>query len=461
MSLLAAFIVPHPPLIVPAVGKGQERSISSTVAAYREVAGRVFALHPEVVIISTPHSTVYADYLHLSPGPRAEGGLGQFGASGVRFSAEYDEPLVEAISGFARKERIPAGTLGERNKALDHGTMIPLHFLREAGVVAPIVRISLSGLSNLVHYRFGQCVARALEKLGRRAVIVASGDLSHKLTADGPYGYSPQGPEFDRRVVEAMKKGDFAAMLAFDDSFCESAAECGLRSFLIMAGALDGLALTPEVLSYEGPFGVGYAVAAFSVTGNDSTRHFGAQYAEEEAERLRIGREKEDPYVRLARKSLESFVTTGQRIAIPSGLPEEMLSRRAGVFVSLHREGKLRGCIGTTGPTTGSVAAEIIRNAIHAATEDPRFDPVTPEELADLECHVDVLGPSEPIASITELEPKRYGVIVRNRGKSGLLLPDLPGVDTAEEQVAIARRKAGIGEHESVALERFEVVRHQ
>ena len=202
-------------------------------------------------------------------------------------------------------------------------------------------------------------------------------------------------------------------------------------------------------------------MAAFSVTGNDSTRHFGAQYAEEEAERLRIGREKEDPYVRLARKSLESFVTTGQRIAIPSGLPEEMLSRRAGVFVSLHREGKLRGCIGTTGPTTGSVAAEIIRNAIHAATEDPRFDPVTPEELADLECHVDVLGPSEPIASITELEPKRYGVIVRNRGKSGLLLPDLPGVDTAEEQVAIARRKAGIGEHESVALERFEVVRHQ
>jgi AmmeMemoRadiSam system protein A/AmmeMemoRadiSam system protein B len=461
MPLLASFIVPHPPLIVPEIGKGQERSISSTGSAYREIARRISGLHPDVVIISTPHSTVYADYIHISPGQRASGGLTRFGAPSVRFSVEYDEVLVQTITASAARDGIPAGTLGERDRGLDHGTMIPLHFLRQEGVSVPIVRIALSGLSHLVHYRFGQCVSQAIEQLGRRAVFVASGDLSHKLIETGPYGFSPQGPEFDRRVVEAMKKGDFAEMMALDESFCESAAECGLRSFLIMAGALDGLAVVPEVLSYEGPFGVGYAVASFSVQGKDSSRDFAREYANREAERLRTIREKEDAYVRLARQSLETFVTTGKRIGVPPGTPEEMLHRRAGVFVSLHRNGKLRGCIGTIRSTTENVAEEIIRNAIHAATEDPRFDPVTSEELADLECHVDVLGPSEPVLSMNELDPKRYGVIVRNRGRSGLLLPDLPGVDTVEEQIAIARRKAGIGENESVDLERFEVVRHQ
>ena len=149
-----------------------------------------------------------------------------------------------------------------------------------------------------------------------------------------------------------------------------------------------------------------------------------------------------------------------RRIRVPEGLPPEMLDTKAGAFVSLHKHGKLRGCIGTTEPTTGSVAREIIQNAISAATRDPRFDAVRPDELKWLEISVDVLGEPEDIKSMEELDVKRYGVIVSCGSRRGLLLPDLDGVDTVEQQVDIARQKGGIAKSERYSLQRFEVVRH-
>ena len=167
-----------------------------------------------------------------------------------------------------------------------------------------------------------------------------------------------------------------------------------------------------------------------------------------------------DAYVKLARKSLETYIRDGETIAVPEGLPEEMLKTRAGAFVSIHKHGKLRGCIGTIAPTTENVAQEIIRNAISASTQDPRFDPITAEELKWLEIHVDVLGEPERISSPAELDVRRYGVIVSCGYKRGLLLPDLDGVDTPEQQISIAMKTGGIRKSDPYTLERFEVVRH-
>ena len=136
------------------------------------------------------------------------------------------------------------------------------------------------------------------------------------------------------------------------------------------------------------------------------------------------------------------------------------MRERAGVFVSIHKEGKLRGCIGTFLPTRENIAREIISNAVSAAARDPRFNPIAPEELKWLEIKVDVLSAPERIQSTAELDVRRYGVIVSSGSRRGLLLPDLDGVDTVEEQVSIARQKGGIRENEPVTLERFEVVRH-
>ncbi len=165
-----------------------------------------------------------------------------------------------------------------------------------------------------------------------------------------------------------------------------------------------------------------------------------------------------DPYVRLAIAAIRAYTQDRERIVPPASIPEEMHGR-AGVFVSLKKEGLLRGCIGTFLPTEMDIAHEIIANAIKAATQDPRFTAVTPDELSLIEVSVDVLGEPEPCTP-ADLDPKRYGVIVRRGWRRGLLLPDLPGVDTVEEQLRIARLKAGIMGTEPIEIDRFTVERH-
>ncbi len=461
MPILGAVIVPHPPLIIPTVGRGREREVQATIDAYRTAAKRVAAWGPEVLIITSPHQIMYTDYFHISPGRSASGDMSAFGAPETRLTIRYDEALRDELIRRAESAGLRAGTLGERDPALDHGTFLPLYFLREAGVNCPILRVGLSGFSPLDHYRLGQCIAQAVEALGRRAVFVASGDLSHKLRDGGPYGFAPEGPEFDRQITEAMAAGDFLRFLTMDPTLCDRAAECGLRSFQIMAGALDGLAVEAELLSYEGVTGVGYGVAVFTVTGPDENRRFGEQCEAMERARLAEKKAAEDPWVKLARLSLETFVKTRKRLErLPDGLPAEMTGQAAGAFVSLHAHGRLWGCIGTTGPTTESVAWEIVQNAVSACSRDPRFIPVGVEELDSLEYSVDVLGQPEPISSPAELDVKKYGVIVSCGGRRGLLLPDLEGVDTVEQQIDIARQKGGISSREKYTLERFEVVRH-
>jgi len=467
MSIVAAFVVPHPPLIVPAVGKGEERAIQPTIDAYEEVGRRIAEIAPQTIVITSPHATLYADYFHISPGKAAHGDLSNFRAKGGRIDVAYDTALVDAITHEAVEAGVPAGTLGERDARLDHATYIPLYFIEQAHTEGyQVVRIGLSGLSPLVHYRLGQCIARAVDKLDRRVVFVASGDLSHKLKVDGPYGFAPEGPEFDQRFMDAAGKADFLDFLDFDENFCEKAAECGLRSFQIMAGALDGRAVDTEVLNHEDITGVGYGVVCYDVIGDDDGRHFGDEYVKARQREAQKRRDDEDDYVRLARQSLETYIREGRRMKLPdelpAKLPDELLERQAGAFVSLKKEGRLRGCIGTIAPTQATLAAEIVKNAVSAGTEDPRFDPVTAGELDDLVYDVDVLGPMEDIASPDELDVRRYGVVVTSKGgfKRGLLLPDLEGVDSVEDQIDIARRKGGIRENEPYTLQRFEVVRH-
>ena len=460
MAILAAFMVPHPPLIIPEVGKGEEEQIRKTIDAYERAADEIAALAPETIIITSPHSVMYADYFHISPGRGAKGSFRRFGAGRVRFDEDYDTSLRERISALADAEGFPAGTLGERDPELDHGTMVPLWFIRRKYAGGKILRIGLSGLPFCDHYRLGQMIARAADEAGRRAVFVASGDLSHKLQDYGPYGFAPEGPAYDRRIMDACGRAAFGELLEFDETFCDKAAECGHRSFVIMAGAFDGIRVKAEVFSHEDVTGVGYGICSFYPEGPDEGRHFLAAYEEKAEKEMQEKAAKSDVYVKLARASVESWVRNRRLLPVPDGLPEELTKRRAGAFVSIHKNGQLRGCIGTTAAAEDCLAEEIIRNAVSASSRDPRFSPITADELKYLEISVDVLGDAEKVDSPDKLDVRRYGVIVTSGRKRGLLLPDLDGVDTVEEQIRIARRKAGIREDETVSLERFEVVRH-
>ena len=240
------YMVPHPPMIVPAVGRGSEEQIEATIQAYEKAALDIAELKPETIIISSPHSIMYHDYFHISPGKGASGSFRNFRAPEVKFDETYDTELVREICAIAEAESFPAGTLGERDKSLDHGTMVPLYFIRKYYTEGKIIRIGLSGQPLEDHYRLGQIVRDAAEYLGRRVVWVASGDLSHKLQEYGPYGFAPEGPEYDRKLMEACSAGDFGALLEFSESFCDKAAECGHRSFVVMAGALDGRSVEAE-----------------------------------------------------------------------------------------------------------------------------------------------------------------------------------------------------------------------
>ena len=461
MSVVAAIMVPHPPIILPEVGRGEEKKIAASEQAYQKAAALAAEFKPDTIVLSSPHAVMYADYFHISPGKSAQGDMGRFRAPQLRFRVSYDEAFTAELARLADEEGFPAGTLGERSAELDHGTMIPLYYIDKYWTDYRLVRVGLSGLPLADHYRLGQLIARTAEKLGRRMLFIGSGDLSHKLLAEGPYGFAPEGPAYDERIMDVMGRAAFDELLDFDENFCDKAAECGHRSFCILAGALDGKSVETEKLCHEGSFGVGYGICTYRVTGEDPGRRLLEKREERRRNALEAQRQKEDPWVRLARAEVEAWVLGRRRIELPADLPEEMLSRRAGVFVSLHKEGRLRGCIGTIAPTRDNIAREIIENAISAATRDPRFPPVRKDELDALEISVDVLSPAEEISSKAELDVRRYGVIVSKGMKRGLLLPNLDGVDSVDEQVSIALRKAGLSEREkNYRLERFEVLRH-
>ncbi|MBR1825054.1 MAG: AmmeMemoRadiSam system protein A [Alphaproteobacteria bacterium] len=460
MSIFAAVAVPHPPIIFEEVGHGREQEIIKTINAYREAMKVVAAYEPDTIILTTPHSELYADYFHIAGGAEASGDFTQFGAPQVKIHAYYDQEFVSELEAMCKRINFPCGTLGERNPALDHGSIIPLRYLNEVWPKYKVVRIGLSGLSLLQHYQLGQLIKDVVNKLNRRAVFVASGDLSHRLLAEGPYGFAKEGPEFDAKITKALGNGDFADLFTYKPEFCEAAGECGHRSFIIMAGALDNTAVKSELLSYEGPFGVGYGVATFKVDGVDNTRNFGTQYKDKLQQEMAARRQEEDDFVSFARKCVEHYVTTGMPLEFPSDLPEELTSARAGVFVSLKKNGQLRGCIGTTEPVTENIGREIWRNAISACSQDPRFSPVRADELDDIVYSVDVLTPAKPVTPGVFLHPKVDGIIVQNGGRRGLLLPDLEGVDTTEQQIGIAKQKAGIAPDEPVDLFYFQVVRH-
>ena len=474
--VVGAFMVPHPPIILPEVGHGEEKKIQATTAAYEKVADEVAGLHPDTIVISSPHTIMYSDYFHISPGVHARGDLSRFGAPQVEFSLDYDSTLADTLAVMAGMEGLRAGTEGEREKELDHGVMVPLYFIMQKYSEFRLLRVGLSGQPLSDHYRLGQLITKAAAELGRRIVYIASGDLSHKMKEDGPYGFAPEGPQYDERIMQVMGSGNFAELFDFDEDFCDRAAECGHRSFVMMAGALDGRSVKAKALVHEATFGVGYGICTFQIGEADENRKFLKNRIDRKKDEIAKQHAAQDPWVRIARASLESFVCGGLRLddvnaAVeqalnesnaedPEAIREQLLQKRAGAFVSLHKDGQLRGCIGTILPVTGCVAEELIRNAVSAATEDPRFSPVKPAEVPFLEYSVDVLGEPEDIGSKEQLDVKRYGVIVTSGYKRGLLLPDLDGVDTVEEQIAIASRKAGIRPGEPISLQRFEVIRH-
>jgi AmmeMemoRadiSam system protein A len=450
-------ISPHPPIFVPAVGGSEAHSAQSSLDALEAAHAALERFAPETIVLMSPHAPAFYDAFLVDASARLEGSLGQFGDS-EQHAWLGDPQLAEALLRAADDAGIPAVARSEDSRVragwLDHATIVPLSFLEPTGRV-PLVVLSLSSLDYATHRRFGELIRQSAERLGRKVAFVASGDMSHRLTPGANAGYSPRAAELDATIVSLVREGAFEQLMHIDPGLIEAGGECGLRSVITLGGFAGPDPVPTLVLSYEGPWGVGYLTAlvgdaAFAAHSEVATATSGMKGGS-------AGHDESD-IVKLARSTIEHYVRTGTTDGVHA-LDDPEYPERAGAFVSLHRGGMLRGCIGTIAPTRKSLAEEVAANAIQAATEDPRFSPLSPGELADLDVKVDVLHPPES-CTIADLDPKNFGVIVTHGYRRGLLLPDLEGVDDVAHQVAIAMQKAGIQPGTNCDIERFKVDRY-
>jgi MEMO1 family protein len=340
---------------------------------------------------------------------------------------EIDSELGKSILGSSKY--LKEDFLAQQN---EHSIEVQIPFLqyfRKDIKIVPIV-LGLAGIN--AYQTIGKEIARAVKELNKKVVIIASSDMTH---------YEPQDTA-RRKDSEAIQ-----AILDLNENMLS-------RRVHDMDISMCGFAPVVSLLTAAKMLGAGGAELVKYETSGDATGDTSSVvgYAG-------IIINEMSPITRLAKDTVESYVTTGKIPRVKELVPE--LKERAGVFVSIHKHGELRGCIGTFEPTQPNVAGEIMTNAVSSATEDPRFLPISNEELGDLDYSVDLLSKPEPVADKTQLDPRKYGVIVQAGRHRGLLLPDLEGVDTVDQQIAICRQKAGIGPLEPVNLHRFQVRRYK
>jgi len=451
-------LVPHPPLMVKGIGKEADlEKIQATIIAMQGINQRLASDPPETIVVFTPHGAVFNDAIIIYTDQKHQGNLKQFGNENS-WEWENDLELVEQLAKMGQAAQLPVFDLESKSLAgfqggLDHGILAPFSYFNSSwSSKVKLVVIPLSYLSLEKLYHFGSLITQAADVLGRKIAIIASGDLSHAVR----HGAS-LGAEFDQKVIHLLSKKEVAALMRFDPVLLEQASECGFRSMIMLLGALDGKDFQVKLHSYEAPFGVGYAVVSFEPQGERASLL--EEFYREFRETLKQQHTKHAPIVSYARAVVEASVKQEPLPVLDE--VNALLTGQAGVFVSLKKHGQLRGCIGTIEPITKNIGLEVQRNAVAAACHDPRFEPVALTELDELEYSVDILNSPEKIEELEDLDPKRYGVIVSAGVRRGLLLPNLDGINTAAEQVAIAKQKAGIGEDEVVGLERFEVVRYR
>lgn len=272
-NLVGCALMPHPPIMVPEVGRGELAKIAKTVQAAETVADYLTRQNPQTIVLITPHGPVFQDAAGISVHPRLKGSLAAFGVPEVALGFETDGLLVRHI--LRKAERLGVNLIELTDEvaktyrfplALDHGAVVPLYYLHKAGFRGQLVHISIGMLAYEEMYTFGKAVQAAIGLGDKRVAVIASGDLSHRLIPGAPAGYSPRGAEFDRLVVEAAARVDVKALLALDEELIEEAGECGLRPIFFLMGVLGGLEASGSVLSYEGPFGVGYGIIQYGIS---------------------------------------------------------------------------------------------------------------------------------------------------------------------------------------------------
>ena len=259
-SVVFSGVAPHPPLLVPEVGGDRISRVADSRRSLAEFSRRLVDSKPETVVVISPHSPSDPVAFTARATSELRGDFHEFNAPEVRLGFPNDLELLKAAAATAREEGVELREL-TRHHPLDHGALVPLYYLHKAGWEGPVAVFGFTQLSNDAHLAFGRAIARAAASIGRRVALVASGDLSHRLIVGGPYEFEPTAHLFDEQIVSAIASGDTFGVLNVDPELRNCAGECGYRSIVIALGSAGLDIAEHQVLSYEGPFGVGYLVA--------------------------------------------------------------------------------------------------------------------------------------------------------------------------------------------------------
>ena len=269
-SWMWAALMPHPPVIVPAVGRGREKGAAQTLQGLERLIIALKALHehspPDWLLLFSPHSPHASGALFVNTAPRLHGSLARFGAPGAQIAAAVPQEALAELTALLRTAAIPVASRAQEDISQDHAAIVPLYLLSQTfpnGILPPVILANPAGLAPEAAFALGKALGGAAWQ-GRpagRPAFLASGDLSHRLKEDGPYGFNPAGPFFDKTVVAALEAGNPAPLLDLSPATRENAGECGLLPVLCLIGLCDS---PLQVLSYEGPFGVGYCTALWT-----------------------------------------------------------------------------------------------------------------------------------------------------------------------------------------------------
>lgn len=263
MSLVFSCISPHPPIIIPTIGQDNLDQVRKTIKAMEKLNKFFVQSNPETLVIISPHAPLFPNAFAINQSEKLQGDFSNFNDFQTSFEFENDLDLAEEIIKASLTNKIPIISI--KNQPLDHGALVPLYYLTKNYPKIKIIVLSFSYLDLKTHFTFGQILSKLIRKNNKKIAVCASGDLSHRLTLNAPTGYHPDGKKFDKQLVELLKEKEVEKILKLDPNLIENAGECGLRSIIILLGILDKINYKPEILSYEGPFGVGYLVANFKL----------------------------------------------------------------------------------------------------------------------------------------------------------------------------------------------------
>jgi AmmeMemoRadiSam system protein A len=442
MAVPCAALMCHAPIVIPAIGRERGDDCARTTAAMRTLASRLVAHAPDVLVVISPHAPRDPNRWGIVGDARITGDFGRFGVPQVGVALQGAPRAAELLTASAHANDL--STWQARGDDLDHGAVVPLYFLAEAGWRGPTLVIALPYPGTRTESVMGRAIAAAARRAGERWAVLASGDMSHRLQRDAPAGFHPRARDFDEGFRDLVAAGELQRACSFDGELRELAAEDVVDSCAVAAGAVGFDATGHALLAYEGPFGVGYMEAIL-------------HEPEPPTETASVRSDDAPPreLLHIARAAIAAYLR-GEDYRPPQlAAPWQ---RSQGVFVTLRtRQGELRGCIGHIEPMHSTLAEEVAACAVSSAIHDTRFAPVTEHELDGLRIELSLLSAPERVTDRASLDAQRYGVVVSSGQRRGVLLPAIEGVHSVEQQLAIAARKAGIAPDAPYAMERFEV----